>query len=669
MWLFVLSILLITTSIVHGSEDSQLAIKELHYEISKVAREVQELYVEPDTAQIELDEKAKKVLEEYIQIDISSGLPEQVKLLDLKDKAEDVKTSEETRKAVVDGLDYLGNVKEMKSDENKLLDVVVRELKAMEKAKEVKIHNIDTTIKTDLIYHMLNSRTYYDMALGLSFKIDARSEINKPAFEDTLKYIKDDYERFKRIYEDLLEELKKFTSRLPDIDHIAFDFPNVMKNDIEGGKEKIEEIRKLKEEFDLSQKILSVKGEIKLMEELRDCEAIQKLLDFMEKVKGSYESIKGSGLDHFEWKISYFAQKWVPIQNYLKNLNVPTGDLTESLTKIEECLQAFDFSMDFSIEETESLKLEEAFKDVRSKKDIYFDIIENVEVFKSLRPTLESMMKWIETEPKDWDEFKKNLMEIERRGNVKLLARVPELDVVLLEFQTLLKKLDTAVFDSIKTVSEGITSKISKIKEFLNCSSSLKIEPSEVKSLMDQPKEVWNFDARPLESVLEVVYLFKEAHRFLSEKKPPVPIDGFPLTKEEVTGISDGLGILKAILDYQKLWNEIPLTEELIQLEIHSNLPSVPFPKDNDSLINFYSTQYQGPQRRRILKILEGVKDYSQFTSKLEKMNEAVGKWKNWRKEQNPDEQNVDGAELIDCAERTCELALPEVNPEERTEL
>ena len=47
--------------------------------------------MEPDTAQITLEEKAKKALEEYIQIDISSGLPEQIELLDLKDKAEDVK--------------------------------------------------------------------------------------------------------------------------------------------------------------------------------------------------------------------------------------------------------------------------------------------------------------------------------------------------------------------------------------------------------------------------------------------------------------------------------------------------------------------------------------------------------------------------------------------------
>ncbi|EGT57245.1 hypothetical protein CAEBREN_00838 [Caenorhabditis brenneri] len=90
MWFVVLSILLFITSTIHGNEDSQLAIKELHYEISKVAKEVQELYLEPDTAQIKLDEKTKKVLEVYIPMDISSGLPEQVQLLDLKDKADDV---------------------------------------------------------------------------------------------------------------------------------------------------------------------------------------------------------------------------------------------------------------------------------------------------------------------------------------------------------------------------------------------------------------------------------------------------------------------------------------------------------------------------------------------------------------------------------------------------
>ncbi|CAL2031090.1 unnamed protein product [Caenorhabditis brenneri] len=662
MWCFVLSILLITTPIVHGSGESQLAIKELHYEISKVAKEVQELYVEPDTAQIALDEKAKKALEEYIQLDISSGLPEQVQLLDLKDKADDVKASEETRKAVVNGLEYLGNVKGIKSYDRKLSDIVPRELKAIEQAKKASINSK----KRDLKGLIGDLEDEYYRVLAMINKLKAAKDKPWP-LKNELSSLQLACERFEKVYRNLVAELNYITSGLPDMDYIFF--PDVMERDIEGGKEKIEEIRKLKEEFDLSQKVLLIKGEIKVMEELRDSKVIQKILDFMEKIKGSFESIKGSGLDHFEWKISYFAKKWIPIQNYLKNLKVPTEDQTKSITKIEECLRSFDFSMDFSKDETESLRLDKIFKDVRDKLRSYSGITGRVRLFKKLSLALESMKKWIKTEPKDWSEFQQYSVQIRSRGRVELLAKVHELDDLAVDIQNLMKRMDAPVFTLIKTVTYGITRKITKIKEFLNCYSSLKIVPSEVKSLMAQPKEVWNFDARPLESVLEVVYLFKEAHRFLMDKKQPVPIDGFPLTKEEVTGISDGLGILKAILDYQKLWNEIPLTEELIQLDIHSNLPAVSFPKDIDSLINFYSTQYQGPQRRRILKILEGVKDYSQFPSKLEKMNEAVGKWKNWRKEQNPDEQTVDGEELIDCSESTCEVTLPEVNPEERIKL
>ncbi|EGT57220.1 hypothetical protein CAEBREN_14505 [Caenorhabditis brenneri] len=392
MWLFVLSILLITTPIVHGSEESQLAIKELHYEISKVAREVQELYVEPDTAQIALDEKTKKTLEEYIQMEISSGLPEQVELLDLKDKADDKK-------------------------ENKLLDVVVRELKAIEETKEAKIYMNKEDLK-DIIEGLGD---YHLIVLKLRHDISISEKNDRPVSNDALDRTKKFLKLFKDIYEEFVEELKKITSDLPEIDYIALDFLGVMKSEIAEGKENSEEIRKLKEEFDLSQKVLLIKGEIKVMEKLRDCEAIQKLLDFMEKIKASFESIKGSGLDHFEWKISYFSQKWIPIQNYLKNLKFPTGDLTESLTKIEECLQSFDFSMDFSTEETESVKLEEAFKDVRVKKDNYFDIIKGVEHFKTVTEPIESIMKWFESEPKDWDEFKKNLMEIEMMGNYKLM--------------------------------------------------------------------------------------------------------------------------------------------------------------------------------------------------------------------------------------------------------
>ncbi|EGT58747.1 hypothetical protein CAEBREN_17174 [Caenorhabditis brenneri] len=647
MWLFVLSIFLITTPIVHGNEESQLAFKELHYEVSKIEKEVQELYLEPDTAQIELDEKAKKVLEEYIPMDISSGLPEQVQLLDLKDKADEVK--------------------EMKSGEKQLSDIVTREWKAIEKAKKAEI-NENYANKDHLKDLAEKSEDYYQFALKTGREVDGSRGIDKPKFDDLFGWIKYDYEQFKEVYLDLVKELTKFTSSLPDFDHIAFDFLEVMNSDIAEGKEKIREILKLKEEVDLSQKIVSVKGEIKVMEELRDSKVVQKILDFMEKIKSSFESMNGSGLDLFEWKIGYFARKWIPIQNYFKNLKVPTGDLTKSLTKIEECIKTFDFSMDFSKDETDLLKLEKIFKQVRDKMGFYLDM-KNVEKFKPLGLALDNMMEWIDTEPKDWDKFKNVLKEFEMKGNLKLLANVHELDDVAVEIQNLMKRMDVTVFNFLKTVTYGITRKITKIKEFLNCYSSSKIGPSEMESLMDQPKEVWNFDARPLESVLEVVYLFKEAHRFLVDKKQPVPIDGFPLTKEEVTGISDGLRILKAVLDYQKLWNEIPQNFSSFSLEIHSNLPSVQFPKDIDSLINFYSTQYQGPQRRRILKILEGVKDYSQFPSKLEKMNEAVGKCKNWRKEQNPDEQNDVGEELIDCAESTCELTLPEMNPEEKIEL
>ncbi|EGT57258.1 hypothetical protein CAEBREN_06275 [Caenorhabditis brenneri] len=160
------------------------------------------------------------------------------------------------------------------------------------------------------------------------------------------------------------------------------------------------------------------------MEELRDSEIIQKILDFMEKIKGSFESIKGSGLNLFEWKIGYFAKKWVQIQNFLKNLKIPTGDLTESLTKIEECLQTFDFSMDFSTEESGAVKLEESFKEVRDKMNLYARERHAVEESKILAAVMNDMAKWLETEEKDWDRFAKIMAGFNSGGNIDLIVPV-----------------------------------------------------------------------------------------------------------------------------------------------------------------------------------------------------------------------------------------------------
>ncbi|EGT57229.1 hypothetical protein CAEBREN_32193 [Caenorhabditis brenneri] len=339
--------------------DSQMAIKELHYEISKVAKEVQELYVEPDTAQIEMDEKTKKVLEEYIPIDISSGLPEQVELLDLKDKADEVKEAKEAS---------------IRSDRKDLFERI--------RYFEMSYDKLLTVGKVAEIY---------------------REDKNEEKLDDALKQLERVLYQFMDVHHDIFEEFE----RIDLVDHFLFGFPEMMKSEIAEGKEKIEEIRKLKEEFDLPQNILSVKGEIKVMEELRDSKAIQKILDFMEKIKGSFESIKESGLDHFEWKISYFSQKWVPIQNYLKNLKVPTEDQTKPITKIEECLQTFDFSMDFSTEETELLEIKESFKDVSAKINLSDSERRAVDESKMLAMTIDSMKKWLKTEKRDWNEFAK----------------------------------------------------------------------------------------------------------------------------------------------------------------------------------------------------------------------------------------------------------------------
>ncbi|CAL2031394.1 unnamed protein product [Caenorhabditis brenneri] len=652
MWFPVLSLLLITTPNLQGNEDITLPIKELHYKISKiVSKIVEESKMLPDPSELELTEKIEKVLEEYTEIDISSGLPELIELLELKKKADDLKTSKETQKAILDGLDSWGRIGKLESYIVVSLDY---ELEKMEEKRKGGPVNAYSRL-SDLVNNMRN-------VMERSKTIRQEKEKRKIPINDNFY----DWRDLVDLQIDFSSQYWEFYGEFKEVDThpISFDFVEDMKTGIAGGKEKSAEIRKWNEDSEISQNILSVNAEIQLMEELRDGEAIQRMLRLIEKLEGSFEGMRGPELKPLQYQISYSLRKMTPIRNHLKRLNISSGNLTDPLGKIESCLQNYDFSMDFSTEEEELKKIEESLNEIPTKNEQFSKLLDQVQEFrKKFKESSDEVDKYpigwdTQNGYPDWMTLRKIWLKFEQSADVQPLSiLLPKLDNKVAEVRDLLNKLD---FNEIRTVSNRIRSKVSKINEFLDCQRTLEILPADIKSLMDQPGGVWNFDPKSLELALEVVYLFKEAHRLLVNQKSATA-NKFPLTREEVSEVSEGLRILEALLNFQKFWakNSGKFSSTLAdQLSHVEDIFKIQFSPDPylDSIINFYSTQYQGRQRTQILKTLEAVKDTSEFAVKLEKMNEGI------RKYLGTEPQGIEEKELIDCLENTCPLpSLPEV--------
>ncbi|EGT41380.1 hypothetical protein CAEBREN_12538 [Caenorhabditis brenneri] len=376
MWFPVLSLLLIITKSLQGNEDITLPLKELHYKVSKVVSKiVEESKVIPE---LELAEKIEKVLEEYTEIDVSSGLPELIELLELKKKADDLK------------LNKLENMRRGgPANAYSRLNALVNNMrKVIERSK---------TIRQDIEKNLPRHGDYDRFRRGKA--LDA---------------LKDD---FTYQYRAFLEEFDKV-----DKHPISFNFVGAMKGGIAGGKEKSAEIRKWNEDSEISQKILSVKAEIQVLEELRDGEAIQRMLGLIEKLEGSFEGMRGPELKPLQYQISYSLRKMTPIRNHLKRLNISSGNLTDPLGKIESCLQNYDFSMDFSTEEEEFKKIEETLNEIRTKNEQFLKILNEVQEFrKKLDWSLEHIYDHYTYFDRDWLGFRMIWLGFERDADVEPL--------------------------------------------------------------------------------------------------------------------------------------------------------------------------------------------------------------------------------------------------------
>ncbi|CAO4366759.1 unnamed protein product [Caenorhabditis nigoni] len=254
--------------------------------------------------------------------------------------------------------------------------------------------------------------------------------------------------------------------------------------------------------------------------------------------------------------------------------------------------------------------------------------------------------------------------------------------------KNLIKELN---LDNARKVFEGILEKLDKPKQFLKCYSNLETTASDIKELLVLPGKVWNFDPKVLESTVEVVGMFKEAWKMIEEIKEwkvetNSEIENFPLDREDVKAFSDGINVLETIRNVQNglemmktldvenvgikdswdlLDSSLSQYIEILSSQKIWNSSNISFPINLpiDKIKIFIEDEYQENQRNDILNFLKEIQilktDFPEYPNKLQKMNKAMEKLKEWEDEtMNPVKT------MIDCFEMECNaiLQLPEAS-------
>ncbi|CAL2031213.1 unnamed protein product [Caenorhabditis brenneri] len=712
MWLKILTTLLLSTFCAGSDNGVKLTIKELHNQFSPIAKTANDLFLESELLKGRVD-LVKEVLgdnlqifEEYSQIDISNGIPEQIEVLELIDKAEASRTSDEVRKKIEKGFETLDGIKDFKLQNDKF-DGILGEFKKVE--KNSRLEKKFTQEGRDILKRLVHPFLFFADFVDGRHRNIAQND-RKRHLERAIKYSAE--------ASGTISDFKKYIEGL-SIELLSFHPIEVLKSSIGELKPMIDKMKTLE---NLSQDLTPMETELKVLEELRDSQAPKKIQMLTKKLENTLNQISveenvhekykietalkllekislfTSFLDTIKWKFAYLKQRWSPTEEYLNNLKI-SEDISKPFLGLRNCISQHDFSTDSPLYEDELYNATKQFKELYSMQKQFREDFDRLMNFKDLdvyRRRLEVGMKHLEKvnfNDEEWNKFvEETFGDIDKEDSHRIFWALREpyrsaywsgYEKLIYEAQRITEEIDV---QPVTKITEYVKMVIDEIDQFLKCYSDLKVTPESVKSLMDQSIVAWNFDPRPLEGILAVIDLFKDAHKMIGgltswKFEQNDVIKNFPLTSEDVTGISEGVEALEAIMKVQRGWDVlresmedsdvkdalIKFSEEISHLEPNANLPklqelisNVHFPNQFNTVIDFYKNRYQGNRRREILKILEGIKtmDFPSYPSKLEKMNQAVGTMRKWAEQQGKIGDQEEEEPWVDCALSTCDHVL-----------
>ena len=250
--------------------------------------------------------------------------------------------------------------------------------------------------------------------------------------------------------------------------------------------------------------------------------------------------------------------------------------------------------------------------------------------------------------------------------------------------------------DSLKSLSrqnpkkqtDDVIEELMKFKTFMDCFKNDSF--SVINELLDACEKIDTWKAKIfLVGISDSVIMFQDAYQMVKEienwkPEPNSAIEKFPLNKEDLERISDGIkakGLALKIanlwrndweerdeLDFQPIqaaWEKFEnVVSKLVEFLLREDTKNIDekveahFTDENiiliDSIKQFVKTDYEGNQWKEILNFFDDLEklknEFPDFSSKLEKMNEEISKIKEWEKAKIA-EDNDEKKPFVDCSQ------------------
>ncbi|PIC48050.1 hypothetical protein B9Z55_007174 [Caenorhabditis nigoni] len=698
MWVLKSLLLLLLIHGIKSTKDSQFALDEYYQEASGIYEKANKIHLENELATgkigaLDVSERIlnKKIdaslLEEYLEMKISGGLKEQNEMLELFEKAKESETSEQLKDDVVNGFSLMDGFSDL---EKKISEFNIDGVEDYFKRLERRLYS--EPFISEIVSQLERLRLTYSIIL------DYVQEYQDVTLSDTVKSI-----LWKNI--DFLRKISKASHDIPDaLKQQGFNDDSQGFDSFERTRDVTEKLNAMMNEVKnmegIDSKLLKVEKEMEALEELKEGNVVNEIKnrfqnltkssDFLTNFRtttifhGEYGGIQSispllqkiklfsSKMRSFEFRTSISSKKWSTFENHFQHTNIQSGSLTEKFSNFRDCVRNFDFQMSFPVE-----FLADFDERLTQFRLVDSDIQNYTKRFEELAETTNNFLTLTERKYPDEAHVDIDFLPLFREF---IDEQAWLLDVHFLEksLRQIDYKIEELNLDNARKVFEGILEKMDNPKQFLECYSNLQTTASDIKELLVLPGKVWNFDPKVLESTVEVVGMFKEAYKMIEEIKEwkvatNPEIENFPLDGEDVKTVSDGINVLETIRNVQN-GLEMMKTLDVENLEINDswdllvsslsqffeilssqkiwNLSNVSFPTNLpiDTIKTFIEDEYQENQRNDILNFLKGIQilqtDFHEYPNKLEKMNEAIEKMKEWEGEKMNTVKT-----MVDCSE------------------
>ncbi|CAL2028195.1 unnamed protein product [Caenorhabditis brenneri] len=518
MWFLKLFVLLLLKTPFIQSNESKFSIKELHHELRGVPEAANNLFLESqvlngDVSAMDLlgelfDGKLDvKLFKKYREIDYSNGIDEQIKMLELSEKAEKVKVTEEVRKSVRDGFETLESMKDP--------------IPGFEEDREVMWQGI------------INVWNITQKMAGLDYSRHHAVWLPLTSLEDVVKSVdellgiplnKKNYRHWRmgKLKDDMIKMKEYIRLAAPYIDEceIMDEVPSIdyLRNFERFINEEKENLKKIRESKDVIPKLPLIMNETKIMVELRDSQVAERIPDIMKQLEDDTNSI-------IEIEMSEsVASKY----HAIKSLSGIMGTISELNSQLQKVQRKSPYLLKRStqllilkknVEEFESLrgtvetsykKFRQLVKEFRELYNViyYFDKLDFSGAFENSedKDFNEVLKKTVHTVDKDMLDKARNL------GS----GKKARMEVIVTEINQILQSND---FKKLEKVTVSLHWTFGYFGELVKCYSDLKVDVSEVKSLIDMPEETWNVDLRKLENIAEIKFLFYNVDKAIEKLK------------------------------------------------------------------------------------------------------------------------------------------------------